>query len=371
MTEVELKDVSKSYGGAKDAVSGISFTVEPGEFFTLLGPSGCGKTTTLRLIAGLEAPNSGQIWIDGSDATAAHPRDRGVGFMFQSYALYPHLSVFDNIALNLRIERVPRQEISRRVHAIAKTMQIDSLLDRRPARLSGGERQRVALGRALVRNPKVLLMDEPLSNLDLKLREDMRTELKRLHEEYRHTVICVTHDQAEAMVLSDRIAVMRAGVIQQIGSPQEVYRMPANASVARFIGSPSINLLSGRIRAGADRALFLPDNRADEVIVLQPNQSWGLGDPVDQRPVNLGIRAEDVLIHRAPVASALAAEVDVVEPTGAFDVVVMRIAGSSKLVTAIVGTQETFERGDSVHVSFRPGRRLLFDAVSDELIGSG
>jgi multiple sugar transport system ATP-binding protein len=233
---VELRGISKSYGVSPRAVDNLSLNIESGEFFTILGPSGCGKTTTLRMIAGLEAPTAGEILIDGRQVTRVHPRDRGVGLVFQNYALYPHMSVFDNLALNLKVRRVPKTEIERRVRGIAATLQLDDLLSRRPGQLSGGERQRVAVGRALIRNPRVLLMDEPLSNLDLKLRERMRTELKHLHEQYRHTIVYVTHDQVEAMMMSDRIAVMRHGVIQQIGAPGEIYSAPQTTFVAGFIG---------------------------------------------------------------------------------------------------------------------------------------
>src|SRR5919112_786661 len=236
---VVLNDVTKTYGAGTPAVRGISLEIQDGEFFTLLGPSGCGKTTTLRMIAGLEAVTSGIIALRGRDVTDVPARDRAVAMVFQSYALYPHMTVRDNLGLNLQVRKLPKKEIAERIDTVARMLQLEGLLDRKPGQLSGGQRQRVALGRAVIRRPNIFLMDEPLSNLDLKLREETRTELKKLHESLRITTIYVTHDQSEALVLSDRIGIMKDGELLQVGDPHEVYTRPADVFVARFIGSPT------------------------------------------------------------------------------------------------------------------------------------
>ncbi len=241
---LRLQNVQKSYPSGFAAVNGVDLDVEDGEFFTLLGPSGCGKTTTLRMIAGLETPSAGKIFIGGQDFTDTHPRNRDVAMVFQSYALYPHMTVRENLGLNLEVKRVPPAEIEGRIQNVARMLDIGSLLDKKPGELSGGQRQRVALGRALIRRPNIFLMDEPLSNLDLKLRERTRTELKKLHETLRVTTIYVTHDQAEALVLSNRIGIMNAGNLIQVGAPQEIYDRPRSVFVAKFVGTPSVNLLN-------------------------------------------------------------------------------------------------------------------------------
>src|ERR1700684_1896471 len=241
---LRLQNVQKAYPSGFMAVKGVDLDVEDGEFFTLLGPSGCGKTTTLRMIAGLETPSAGRIFIGGQDFTDTHPRNRDVAMVFQSYALYPHMSVRENLGLNLEVKRVAPAEIVGRIQNVARMLDIGSLLDKKPGELSGGQRQRVALGRALIRRPNIFLMDEPLSNLDLKLRERTRTELKKLHETLPVTTVYVTHDQAEALVLSDRIGIMNGGDLVQVGSPQAIYDRPSTVFVAKFVGTPSINLLS-------------------------------------------------------------------------------------------------------------------------------
>ena len=249
---VDLQGVSKTYPGGQDpAADNVDLSVAPGGFFSILGPSGCGKTTLLRIIAGFEYPDAGRVHIAGRDVTGLSPRDRDIAMVFQDYALYPHMTAEQNITFNLKNQRVPRAEIGQRLAETAALLDIGNILGKRPAHLSGGERQRVALGRAMIRRPKVFLMDEPLSNLDLKLREAMRIELARLHQEFGTTTIYVTHDQTEAMTLSTELAVLRDGIIQQVGKPDAVYAWPANIFVARFIGSPSMNLLRMGRREGA------------------------------------------------------------------------------------------------------------------------
>jgi sn-glycerol 3-phosphate transport system ATP-binding protein len=255
MAEVSFHEVRKVFPGGTTAVEELTFTVEDGEFIVLVGPSGCGKTTVLRMVAGLEEPTSGAVAIGGKVVNGMSPRDRDIAMVFQSYALYPHKSVFENLAFGLRQRKVPKDEIVRRVKDVSSLLALDELLTRKPAQLSGGQRQRVAMGRALARDPRVYLLDEPLSNLDAQLRTQLRADLKQLHKRFPTTAIYVTHDQVEAMTLGDRIAVMNAGRLQQLGPPQDIYRHPANVFVAGFIGSPPMNLLKavsvgGHVRAG-------------------------------------------------------------------------------------------------------------------------
>src|SRR6202042_2370846 len=247
MAEVSVRKVVKIYDGGVQAVKGIDLEIADQEFVVLVGPSGCGKSTTLRMIAGLEEISEGEIWIGGGVVNDVPPRDRDIAMVFQNYALYPHMSVFDNMAFGLKLRKFPKDEIKRRVDEAARILDIAMLLERKPRALSGGQRQRVAMGRAIVRNPKVFLFDEPLSNLDAKLRVQMRTEIKKVHQTVRTTTVYVTHDQVEAMTLADRVVVMNHGVIEQVGSPQELYHNPTTRFVAGFIGSPAMNFLPVRV----------------------------------------------------------------------------------------------------------------------------
>ena len=264
MSEVSCRRVVKVYDGGVQAVKGIDLDIADQEFVVLVGPSGCGKSTTLRMIAGLEEISEGEIWIGGDVVNDVPPRDRDIAMVFQNYALYPHMSVFDNMAFGLKLRKFPRDEIKRRVDEAARILDIQALLDRKPKALSGGQRQRVAMGRAIVRNPKVFLFDEPLSNLDAKLRVQMRTEIKKVHQTVRTTTIYVTHDQVEAMTLADRVVVMNQGIIEQVGAPQELYHNPATRFVAGFIGSPAMNFLSCRVENGATGACR-PGQRPDRI----------------------------------------------------------------------------------------------------------
>ncbi len=262
MAQVSVRKVVKEYEGGVQAVKGIDLEIADQEFVVLVGPSGCGKSTTLRMIAGLEEISDGEIWIGGDVVNDVPPRDRDIAMVFQNYALYPHMSVFDNMAFGLKLRKFPRSEIKRRVDEAARILDISNLLARKPKALSGGQRQRVAMGRAIVRNPKVFLFDEPLSNLDAKLRVQMRTEIKKVHQTVRTTTVYVTHDQVEAMTLADRVVVMNHGVIEQVGPPQELYHNPATRFVAGFIGSPAMNFLPARIE-GANNALAVRALRHD------------------------------------------------------------------------------------------------------------
>jgi multiple sugar transport system ATP-binding protein len=307
MATVHLRDVQKSYGSVA-AVRGVSLDIDDGQFVVLVGPSGCGKSTLLRMVAGLEEVTGGAIEIGGTDVTRLAPRDRDIAMVFQSYALYPHMTVEANMGFSLKMKGVPAAEIRQRVEAAARILDLGHLLQRQPRQLSGGQRQRVAMGRAIVRDPQVFLFDEPLSNLDAKLRVDMRTEIKALHQRLRTTSIYVTHDQVEAMTRADRIVVMRDGRVEQAGAPLELYDRPANVFVAAFIGSPAMNLLDGHLQhaQGTSRALLAGGVVLDLGGAVQADAA---------RPLRVGLRPEH--LDLAPAGDGIAAEVRVVEPTGA------------------------------------------------------
>jgi sn-glycerol 3-phosphate transport system ATP-binding protein len=369
MANVALRSVTKEFPGGTFALDDLSLEVPDGEFLILVGPSGCGKSTALRLIAGLDKPTSGQISIGDQLVNGIAPRDRDIAMVFQNYALYPHMTVRRNLAFGLKERRTPKREIERRVSEIAAILSLGELMKRRPAQLSGGQRQRVAMGRALVREPKVFLLDEPLSNLDAKLRVQMRAELKRLHQRLGITTVYVTHDQVEAMTLADRIVVMSAGKALQIGPPQEVYSRPANLFVAGFIGSPAMNLIRGRADGSQVTAGELTFGRA--------------GVPAGD--VVVGIRPES-LVPAADAAPSLELEVDLVEPLGESALVHGTVAGtavqsgaeeekeilttgpSRAPVTAIFGAAGLPVPGDRVRVGVAPDRIYLFDLATGEAI---
>ena len=340
MARVRLVELEKGYG-SQPVLSPLELEIEDGEFFTFVGPSGCGKSTLLHLIAGIEAADAGAIYFDGDRVDGLAPGARDVAMVFQSYALYPHLTVRENIAFPLRVRGRARAEIEREVGGVAESLGLAALLDRRPRELSGGQRQRVALGRALVRRPRGFLMDEPLSNLDARLRLEMREELKRLHESYRVTTIYVTHDQEEAMALSQRIAVLAAGQVQQCGTPQQVYADPANLFVAQFIGSPPLNLLEGEALREIEGT--------GAVFTRHGGQ-----------PLLLGVRPADVLVHAERRPHCLAAEVTLTEPTGSDLWVVGRRHGQRIKGCAAPGV--CFDRGVTAYFSVPPERVFFFAA---------
>jgi multiple sugar transport system ATP-binding protein len=328
---LELESLTKTFGGTA-ALRGLTLSVAEGELLAVVGPSGCGKSTLLSLVAGLEAPTSGAVRIDGREVSRLSPRERDVAMVFQSYALYPHMSVRQNLSFPLEVARLGRREIAARVGEVAALLGLEALLDRRPAALSGGERQRVALGRALVRRPRLFLFDEPLSNLDAALRVSVRAELKKLHERLGATFVYVTHDQAEAMTLADRIAVLRAGALEQVGTPREIYGAPATAFVARFVGTPQVNLV--------------------------PPAALGLA----AAGVEAALRPEDLSIELGPGANGLEARVWLVEPMGAETWATVEREG----VRLVARCGPAFEAppGAPVRLSFDPARLHWFDAAS-------
>jgi multiple sugar transport system ATP-binding protein len=347
---IRLERLAKVFGATR-AVDGIDLAIPDGEFVVLVGPSGCGKTTTLNMIAGLEVPTSGDIWIGDDRVTDWEPGDRSLGMVFQSLALFPHMTVFDNIAFPLRIKRVATAAIDQRVRAVSDTVHVGHLLAKRPATLSGGEAQRVALARTLIVEPSVFLMDEPLSSLDAKLRVEMRTEIKRLHGALRSTFVYVTHDQAEAMTMADRIVVMHQGRIQQVGRPLEVYGNPATRFVAGFFGVPAMNFVEGELRAEAEGVRFV----AQALGLDLPGQRLGPG------PAVLGVRPEHVRL--ADGGESWPAAVSLIEPLGDETLVFLDYGGPSSLV-AKVDAEEKLAVGDRRSFAFRRDRIVLFDAAS-------
>lgn len=350
MAEIRIQSVSKTFSG-QAAVDAVSLTVEDGEFMVLLGPSGCGKTTLLRLIAGFDYPDAGTISIGGRDITDAPPGRRDIAMVFQSYALFPHLRVFDNIAFGLRMHHVGRDDVQTRVREAAELMGIEAFLTRYPTQLSGGQRQRVAVARALVMKPSVILMDEPLSNLDALLRLQMRAELKRLLQDIRTTTVYVTHDQVEALSMGDRTAVMRDGAILQCAAPMEVYDRPGDVFVATFIGNPPMNI----VRGVAENGGFELEGARFE---LAEARALGAGTAV-----NVGIRAENVEVHHEPVEGALEATVSVVEPLGSH--LLLTLAIGSQSIKATVRTDTAVRRGDRVWLVLQPASLRLLGAPTE------
>jgi multiple sugar transport system ATP-binding protein len=314
MAEVLLKNVSKVYEGGNQVVTDANFIVNDKEFVVLVGPSGCGKTTTLRMIAGLEEISSGEIFIDGKIVNSLPPKDRDIAMVFQNYALYPHMTVYENMAFGLKLKKVEKSEIDKRVKEAARILSLESYLDRKPKALSGGQRQRVAVGRAIVRKPKVFLFDEPLSNLDAKLRVQMRTEISKLHKQLGATMIYVTHDQTEAMTMGDRIVIMKDGVVNQVDTPMNLYNKPINKFVAGFIGSPAMNFIEGYI-TGKENLVFVNADKSISLELLK-SQSEALNN-LSLKEVYLGIRPEDITIEKnSPSTIDIEVKIDVIEPMG-------------------------------------------------------
>jgi len=364
VAEIRLERVRKTFGRVV-AVKDVDLTIADGEFLVLLGPSGCGKTTTLRCIAGLERVDTGRIFIGGRDVTELPPARRGIAMVFQSYAVFPHMTVAQNIGFGLRMRRIAKREIRAAVQEVAELLQIDELLDRYPAQLSGGQRQRVAVARAIVMKPEVLLMDEPLSNLDALLRLQMRAELKRLHRQIGTTTVYVTHDQVEALSLGDRIAVMREGEIVQLDHPNSVYDQPATTFVAGFIGTPPMNLLRATVTtSGDDLALAV----GDFTLLLPPAWKPSLRAMVG-KPVIVGIRAENIAVHADTTPGSLPATVLVSEPLGAQQLLTVQVG--KDVLKVVTAPEPLLQAGQTVGLTLNKEKLRLFDAESGKALPIG
>ena len=367
MATLELRNVNKTYGkGLPDTLKDIELKIDDGEFLILVGPSGCGKSTLMNCIAGLETISGGSILVDDADISGMSPKDRDIAMVFQSYALYPTMNVRDNIAFGLKIRKMSAAAIDEEVARVAKLLQIEHLLTRKPGQLSGGQQQRVAMGRALARRPKIYLFDEPLSNLDAKLRVEMRTEMKLMHQRLKTTTVYVTHDQIEAMTLGDKVAVMKDGIIQQFGTPKQIYNDPANLFVASFIGSPPMNFIPLRLQRQEGRLLALLDSGQARCELPLSMRDAGLED----RDVIVGIRAEQIVL--APVEPnglpTIRAEVQVIEPTGPDTLVFVNLNGSK--VCCRMAPDDAPQVGQSLNLQFDPAKVLLFDANTGERLGA-
>ena len=355
MASVTLRNVKKSYGGA-GVIHGVDIEIPDGEFVVLVGPSGCGKSTLLRMIAGLEAITGGEIEIGGRVVNDLEPKDRDIAMVFQNYALYPHKTVAENMGFALKLRRAPKTEIESRVKRAAEILDLVPYLARYPRQLSGGQRQRVAMGRAIVRDPAVFLFDEPLSNLDAKLRVQMRAEIKELHQRLKTTTVYVTHDQVEAMTMADRIVVMNHGVVEQSGSPLDLYDRPENLFVAGFIGSPAMNLLAGKIRVNGKPSFETADGIVLPLSTAPANS--------DGKPAIYGIRPE----HLSLGGNSLKANVTVVEPTGSETQVFAKLGGEE--VVAVFRERHQFNPGDTVRLKPNPTLVHLFDETTGKRLNA-
>ena len=368
MGTLSFRNINKVYPNGFHAVKDFNLEVEDKEFIIFVGPSGCGKTTTLRMIAGLEEISDGELAIDGRVINDVEPKDRDIAMVFQNYALYPHMTVYDNMAFGLKLRKVPKAEIDKLVHEAAKILDLEPLLDRKPKALSGGQRQRVAMGRAIVRNPQVFLMDEPLSNLDSKLRGHMRIELSKLHQRLGTTIIYVTHDQVEAMTLDTRIVVMNAGIVQQVDTPQALYDTPNNLFVAGFIGSPQMNFLDAVVSVEGDNAVL---DLGESKITLTGDKAKKLIDGgYDGKTVVMGIRPEDVYDDEAVIAAnpgtTIQSTVRVYELLGAEVYLYFDYAGAN--FTARVKPTTTARTGDVVKLALEPTKIHVFDKETEMAI---
>ncbi|MGY4534751.1 multiple sugar transport system ATP-binding protein [Pseudomonas sp. TE3786] len=365
MATLELKNVKKTYGsGLPDTLKDIELKIESGEFLILVGPSGCGKSTLMNCIAGLENITGGEILVDGADISGMSPKDRDIAMVFQSYALYPTMNVRENIAFGLKMRKMSPAAIEEEVSRVAKLLQIEHLLTRKPGQLSGGQQQRVAMGRALARRPKIYLFDEPLSNLDAKLRVEMRTEIKLMHQRLKTTTVYVTHDQIEAMTLGDKVAVMKDGIVQQFGTPQQIYNDPANLFVASFIGSPPMNFIPLRLQRRDGRLLALLDSGQARCELPLAMQDEGL----ENREVILGIRPEQISLASAGSnLPSILTEVEVIEPTGPDTLVFVNL--NQTKVCCRLAPDMAPKVGETLELQFDPDKVLLFDAQSGERLG--
>ena len=375
MSEIALRNVCKQFDSEHYGVKDFNLDIHDKEFVIFVGPSGCGKSTTLRIIAGLEDITDGELWIDGELSNYLEPKERGMSMVFQNYALYPNMTVYGNMAYALKIRKLPKDEIDRKVHEVAKILEIDQLLDRRPAALSGGQKQRVAIGSAIIRKPKAFLMDEPLSNLDAKLRAQMRVELVKLHKQLDTTIIYVTHDQTEAMTLGTKIVVMKDGLIQQVGAPQSIYDNPVNLFVAGFLGSPSMNFFRCTVKAEENNrtALLLDDAKTVKKVYLDGTRGKQIADRYNGRHVILGIRPED--IYELAEAKKLGIEnesVDVDEPVVNREMlgaeVILYFDEQGKTLAVRLSPENQTQVGEKVSLYFDMEKAHVFDPETEENI---
>lgn len=375
MSEIALRNVCKQFDSEHYGVKDFNLDIHDKEFVIFVGPSGCGKSTTLRIIVGLEEITDGELWIDGELSNYLEPKERGMSMVFQNYALYPNMTVYGNMAYALKIRKLPKDEIDRKVHEVAKILEIDQLLDRRPAALSGGQKQRVAIGSAIIRKPKAFLMDEPLSNLDAKLRAQMRVELVKLHKQLDTTIIYVTHDQTEAMTLGTKIVVMKDGLIQQVGAPQSIYDNPVNLFVAGFLGSPSMNFFRCTVKAEENNrtALLLDDAKTVKKVYLDGTRGKQIADRYNGRHVILGIRPED--IYELDEAKKLGIEnesVDVDEPVVNREMlgaeVILYFDEQGKTLAVRLSPENQTQVGEKVSLYFDMEKAHVFDPETEENI---
>ena len=373
MSEIALRNVCKQFDSEHYGVKDFNLDIHDKEFVIFVGPSGCGKSTTLRIIAGLEEITDGELWIDGELSNYLEPKERGMSMVFQNYALYPNMTVYGNMAYALKIRKLPKDEIDRKVHEVAKILEIEQLLDRRPAALSGGQKQRVAIGSAIIRKPKAFLMDEPLSNLDAKLRAQMRVELVKLHKQLDTTIIYVTHDQTEAMTLGTKIVVMKDGLIQQVGAPQSIYDNPVNLFVAGFLGSPSMNFFQCTVKAEENNrtALLLDDAKTVKKVYLDGTRGKQIADRYNGRHVILGIRPED--IYEIEEAKKLGIEndsVDVDEPVVNREMlgaeVILYFDEQGKTLAVRLNPENQTKVGEKVSLYFDMDKAHVFDPETEE-----
>jgi multiple sugar transport system ATP-binding protein len=363
MTQIELRGIQK-YFGAVQVIKDLNLKIEDNEFIVLLGQSGCGKTTTLRAIAGLETIDEGDILIDGAPVQHLKCSDRDIAMVFQSFSLYPHMTVYENIAFPLRATRISRGEVDREVREVAKVLRITDLLGRKPSALSGGDMQRVAIGRALVRRPKAMLMDEPIGALDAKLREEMRAEIKRLHLKQGSTTIYVTHDQIEAMSLADRIVIMHEGILQQVGTPSEVYAHPSNLFVAQFVGSPVMNVAAATVSESGGAATV---EGSAEGFGFPRELLSKLNGKAASGGLSLGIRPEGVLVEKQARDGYLPVEAHIIEPLGSYDIVDLKVG--SQMLRARTRSGYVANAGDRVYARLDPAQAHFFDTESGNSLG--
>lgn len=373
MSEIALRNVCKQFDLEHYGVKDFNLDIHDKEFVIFVGPSGCGKSTTLRIIAGLEEITDGELWIDGELSNYLEPKERGMSMVFQNYALYPNMTVYGNMAYALKIRKMPKDEIDKKVHEVAKILEIEQLLDRKPAALSGGQKQRVAIGSAIIRKPKAFLMDEPLSNLDAKLRAQMRVELVKLHKQLDTTIIYVTHDQTEAMTLGTKIVVMKDGLIQQVGAPQSIYDNPVNLFVAGFLGSPSMNFFQCTVKAEENNrtALLLDDAKTVKKVYLDGTRGKQIADKYNGRHVVLGIRPED--IYELDEAKKLGIEkdsVDVDEPVVNREMlgaeVILYFDEQGKTLAVRLNPENQTQVGENVSLYFDMDKAHVFDPETEE-----